>query len=259
MAQDRLRAGLDGHRRKAPGRARRRRLQHQDVHRRRPDPADAAGQARQGGASAISGWGASPAPRHRGECDHHPERVAIIDEAGSLTWERTHRRSNALARALPGRGRREGDGVAVMCRNHRCFIEATMACAKLGAVAPLPEHGLRRPAARRRGRARGARGADLRRGVRRAARRGARRAGSLQRFVAWAGRRTTSDDPTLDELIASDGDCDLDPPAESSRFVILTSGTTGTPKGAQRGQPDSARPAGGAVLEDPAAARRDGR
>jgi fatty-acyl-CoA synthase len=28
-----------------------------------------------------------------------------------------------------------GDGVAIMCRNHRYFIEATMACSKLGAVA----------------------------------------------------------------------------------------------------------------------------
>ena len=35
---------------------------------------------------------------------------------------------------------------------------------------------------------------------------------------------------------------DLDPPEESSRFVILTSGTTGTPKGAQRGQPETLSP-----------------
>ena len=29
----------------------------------------------------------------------------------------------------------EGDGVAIMCRNHRGFIEATVACSKLGANA----------------------------------------------------------------------------------------------------------------------------
>ena len=43
-------------------------------------------------------------------------------------------------------------------------------------------------------------------------------------------------------MIESHGDEDLDPPNESSRFVILTSGTTGTPKGAQRSQPDTLSP-----------------
>src|SRR4029078_169054 len=55
--------------------------------------------------------------------------------AGSLTWEQTHRRSNALARALRDQGVGVGDGVAIMCRNHRYFIEATMAASKLGANA----------------------------------------------------------------------------------------------------------------------------
>src|SRR3954447_22027351 len=79
--------------------------------------------------------GASPALGSAANAITTPDGVAIIDEAGTLTWERTHRRSNALARALRDEGVSEGDGVAVMCRNHRYFIEATMACAKLGAVA----------------------------------------------------------------------------------------------------------------------------
>src|SRR3954468_12920124 len=79
--------------------------------------------------------GASPALGSASNAITAPDGVAIIDEAGSLTWERTHRRSNALARALQDEGVEEGDGVAIMCRNHRYFIEATMACAKLGAVA----------------------------------------------------------------------------------------------------------------------------
>ena len=79
--------------------------------------------------------GASPALGSAANAISVPDEVAIIDEAGSLTWERTHRRSNALARALRDEGVDQGDGVAIMCRNHRYFIEATMACAKLGAVA----------------------------------------------------------------------------------------------------------------------------
>ena len=46
-----------------------------------------------------------------------------------------HRRTNALARELNKAGISEGDGVAIMCRNHRGFVEATVACSKLGAGA----------------------------------------------------------------------------------------------------------------------------
>src|SRR5256885_4408258 len=80
-------------------------------------------------------WGASPALGSAANAITHADTTAIIDEAGALTWAETHRRSNALARALRDEGIGLGDGVAIMCRNHRYFIEATMACAKLGAVA----------------------------------------------------------------------------------------------------------------------------
>src|SRR5918994_1417441 len=80
-------------------------------------------------------WGASPALGSTANAITHPNDAAIVDQAGTLTWEETHRRSNALARALRDEGVGLGDGVAIMCRNHRYFIEATMACSKLGAVA----------------------------------------------------------------------------------------------------------------------------
>ena len=41
---------------------------------------------------------------------------------------------------------------------------------------------------------------------------------------------------------AFDGESDLSPPSENGRYVILTSGTTGTPKGAQRGSPEGIGP-----------------
>ena len=50
--------------------------------------------------------------------------MGVVDELGELTWGELHRRSNSLARALAERGVREGDSVAVMCRNHRGFIDA---------------------------------------------------------------------------------------------------------------------------------------
>src|SRR3954453_20199153 len=80
-------------------------------------------------------WGASPALGITAAAIHHPDATAIIDERGSLTFDQLHRRSNALANSLKGMGIGYGDGVGIMCRNHRGFVEATLAAAKLGASA----------------------------------------------------------------------------------------------------------------------------
>jgi acyl-CoA synthetase (AMP-forming)/AMP-acid ligase II len=178
--------------------------------------------------------GASPALGVAANAISVPDRVAIIDEAGSLTWERTHRRSNALARALRDEGVEMGDGVAIMCRNHRYFIEATMACAKLGAVAlylntafagPQLADVLERekPAAL----IYDQEFTDLLSGA----------AGSVRRFVGWEEKEGT-DETTLEQLISRSHGEDLEPPSEHGRYIILTSGTTGTPKGAQRSEPE---------------------
>jgi fatty-acyl-CoA synthase len=63
----------------------------------------------------------------------------------------------------------------------------------------------------------------------------------VRRYISWSDGGTEGD-PTIKELIDSASDEELKPPDESSRFIILTSGTTGTPKGAQRGQPDTLSP-----------------
>ena len=178
--------------------------------------------------------GASPALGSAANAISVPDRVAIIDEAGSLTWERTHRRSNALARALRDEGVEMGDGVAILCRNHRYFIEATMACAKLGAVAlylntafagPQLADVLERekPAAL----IYDQEFTDLLSGA----------AGSVRRFVGWEEKEGT-DETTLEQLISRSHGEDLEPPSEHGRYIILTSGTTGTPKGAQRSEPE---------------------
>src|SRR5204863_2857087 len=157
-----------------------------------------------------------------------------------FTFADVHRRSNALARALAGNGVGEGDGVAIMCRNHHGFIEATLAISKLGANGLYMNTAFAAPQL-----------ADVVERERPVALvydeefgqllERAREAGNeigLSRFVAWS-EDGGADDTTLEELIEPTDDRDVDPPDESSRFVILTSGTTGAPKGAQRAQPDS--------------------
>ena len=74
---------------------------------------------------AIKDWGTGPAGGFTAMAMREPQRVGLIDELGPLTWGELHGRSNALARALSARGVGEGDSVAVMCRNHRGFVDAS--------------------------------------------------------------------------------------------------------------------------------------
>ena len=136
--------------------------------------------------TTLARWGRSPAAGSISLADRFPDETAIIDELGTLTFAEVHTRTNALAHALSDRGINEGDGVGIMCRNHRGFIEATVAVSKLGRRRALPEHRLRRAAADRGGGAREAGGDHLRRGVRRAAR-GRRQAAQALRRLARLG------------------------------------------------------------------------
>jgi fatty-acyl-CoA synthase len=188
---------------------------------------------------AAASWrfGASPAAGYAAGAARHPRRIALVDEAGSLTYREVDERSSAVARGLRAAGVGEGDGVAILCRNHRGFVESVTAVAKLGARAVLMNTMFSGPQL-----------ADVakREDVRLLVYDGEFRdllAGlpAMPRFVAW--RDGEDADPALEDLVAQRDRAPLPAPRTSPRFVILTSGTTGTPKGAQRGQPRSLAPA----------------
>jgi fatty-acyl-CoA synthase len=178
-------------------------------------------------------WGPSPATGVALAALHHPDETAIIDERGSLTFGQLHRRSNALAHSLAEMGIGFGDGVGVMCRNHRGFIEVTAAAAKIGASAIYLNTMFAGPQlaeVTRREQAKALVYDEEFSGLLEEV------DDSVQRVIGWADGE--SDGPTLDSLIAAGDESDLKPPPEHARFVILTSGTTGTPKGAQRSNPE---------------------
>jgi acyl-CoA synthetase (AMP-forming)/AMP-acid ligase II len=208
---------------------------------------------------ALRRWGATPAGAYSGAAARHPDRMAVIDERGVLTFRQVHRRTNALAHELRKAGIGQGDGVAIMSRNHRGFVEATVACSKLGAGALYLNTAFAGPQI-----------TDV------LAREDpvaviydeefsalvSAGAASRLRFVAWgepvapsAQTPASSREPTLEELIGRGDDSDLEPPAEKGRVVILTSGTTGTPKGAARPQSDSVEPAAALFSKIPLKAR----
>jgi acyl-CoA synthetase (AMP-forming)/AMP-acid ligase II len=209
---------------------------------------------------ALRRWGATPAGAYSGAAARYPQRSALIDERGVLSFAELHLRTNALARELRKAGIHEGDGVAIMCRNHRGFVEATVACSKLGAGALYLNTAFAGPQI-----------TDV------LAREdpvaviyddefaplvSAGAAGRL-RFVAWSEPQATSAqassaraEPTMEELIARGDRSDLEPPEGKGRIVILTSGTTGTPKGAARPQSDSVEPAAALFSKIPLKARQ---
>jgi acyl-CoA synthetase (AMP-forming)/AMP-acid ligase II len=180
-------------------------------------------------------WGASPATGAATAAIHHPHEIAIVDERGALSFERLNRRTNALARSFAAMGIGHEDGVGIMCRNHRGFIEATLAAAKLGASALYLNTMFAGPQlaeVTRREKPKAlvydSEFAGLLEGV----------DDSVTRVVGWLDEGEETDEATLEQLIAVGSEADLKPPPDKPRFVILTSGTTGTPKGAQRSSPD---------------------
>jgi acyl-CoA synthetase (AMP-forming)/AMP-acid ligase II len=205
----------------------------------------------------LARWGASPAAGIAGAAINHPDEPMVEDEAGSLTFAEVHRRSNALARGLAAEGVGEGDGIAIMCRNHRGFVEATLAISKLGATGLYMNTAFAAPQLA---------GVVEREqpvaliydgefaGLLEQAAEAGKEIG-LRRFVAWTDGGDQAPDPALEDLIEASDDRDLDAPDGSSRFVILTSGTTGTPKGAQRAQPDTLGPLAALFSKIPLRAR----
>src|SRR5215212_9088490 len=197
-------------------------------------------------------WGATPAAGYEASAHRFPNEVGLIDELGQLTFREIHERTNALAHALADDGVNEGDSVAIMARNHRGFVEAVVACSKLGAHALFMNTSFSGPqladvADREKPKAIvydeefAAVLADA----------GKRR----KRYIAWAEPDAETKDPTLESLIERGDRSGVIPPKEAGKAVILTSGTTGTPKGASRSQPKSLDPVAALLDRIPLKAR----
>jgi len=202
---------------------------------------------------ALNKWGPTPAAGYTASAVRFPNDTALIDELGTLTFGEIEQRSNALARAWVKAGIVEGDGIAIMCRNHRGFIDATVACSKLGAHALFLNTAFAAPqitdVVKREKPAALVYDEEFEELTRDAGKR-------RKRFIAWHDGAQGANDPLLEDLIAGGDPSPLDAPLEKGRVVILTSGTTGTPKGASRKQPESLDPAAALFSKIPLKARQ---
>jgi fatty-acyl-CoA synthase len=176
----------------------------------------------------------------------HGDHAVIIDERGELSYKELDERTNALANAWRKHGLEAGDGVAILARNHRGFLEAVFAAAKCGARIVLLNTSFAGPQIREVAQREGTdllvyddEYSEVLAGIDDPPR---------GRFRAWADE---PGDNTLDALIDGADRSAPPKPAEWPRITILTSGTTGTPKGAPRSEPRSLSLIGGLLSKVP--------
>jgi len=156
--------------------------------------------------------------------NRNPDGVGLIDERGSLTWQQLQDRADALASGLEITSDWPITAVAILCRNHRGFVDALLAAGKLGVPALLLNTGFSGPQL-----------ADV------LEREQASHiiydeefSGLLDEARARMPRLEELDSESGIELLISKHPGERVPVTKPGRVVLLTSGTTGTPKGANR-------------------------
>jgi fatty-acyl-CoA synthase len=179
---------------------------------------------RREGRSIVSGFALS--------AQRCPNRAALIDEIGTLTWKQLDDSADAFAAALQALVGAAPTTIGIMCRNHRGFVQALIAAYRINADVLLLNTAFAGPALAEvmtrekvgivvfdeefTSTIECALAADP----------------SVRRIIAW------TDDPemrqvTVEQMIA---DWTGRRPARArrtSKLILLTSGTTGAPKGAR--------------------------
>lgn len=152
----------------------------------------------------------------------HPGRLAVIDFQRTLTYRDLAERISGLAAGLRDLGVRPGDRVALLIGNRTEHLESLLAIARCGATAlPIDPH---------------SRAAEL--------------SSLIERFqpaaliteesereeveTPWraTGKPLIATGQDYERLAHSGGDYDANPASDVPCFIMLSSGTTGQPKGA---------------------------
>ncbi len=181
--------------------------------------------------ASLQRWGFGLAGELRQAANRSPRAIAVIDETkGSITYAGLLDRSEKVSAALLRQGYGAGQRIGLLARNHVGAIEVMVGASAIGADIVLLNTGL---SAAQMALVAGqqdlvavihddefdAAVAELPDGIRRI------RESELEAEVAAMGQPAR-----------------LSPPARSGRTIILTSGTTGTPKGAARKTPGGFSP-----------------
>jgi len=161
-----------------------------------------------------------------------PDRPGLIDERGTLTWKQIDDRSDALAAALQAQAGTAPKTIAVMCRNHRGFIEALVGSDRIGSDVLLLNTSFAGPALAEVVEREGADTVIYDEEFTAIVDRALEGRPDTTRILGWTD---STDAPlTVDKLIERHAGQRPRPSERKSDIILLTSGTTGTPKGAKR-------------------------
>lgn len=181
--------------------------------------------------AAYAAWGPGLAGGMKSAALRFPDRLGLIDDLGELTYRELDQRGNAVADSLKSMGIHAGDSVAIMVRNHRGFFDISVGAAKVGADTLFLNTAFAAPQL-----------ADVLERERPAllvydeefADVVALADIAIPKVLAWV-EDNPEGLPTVEGLVNQGSTRAAVAPSEPSRLIILTSGTTGTPKGARRG------------------------
>ncbi|WP_306370823.1 AMP-binding protein [Nocardiopsis sp. CC223A] len=179
---------------------------------------------------ALRTWGMTVAGGYAAAGERVPDHAAVIDDRGESGYAVMNLRGRALARSLHDVGVGPQGRVGLLSRNHSGFVQTMIACGRLGADTVLLNTGLSAPQLADVAQVNGITAlvadeefAEL----------CARIPAEIPRLTAWS-------DSDASDLVwgstAPDG-VDQEPAESPGRLIVLTSGTTGTPKGARRPTP----------------------
>jgi fatty-acyl-CoA synthase len=181
-----------------------------------------------------------------------PNRAAIIDDDGELTYKELDEAANAVAHGLLAKGVRAGDGVAILARNHRWFAIAQFGCARVGARIILLNSSFSGPQIKEVSEREDAKLLIYDDEYAEDVSKADPTLGKLRALgVTPDGDDSGSTDETLADLVAAHSKSPAPKAGKRSSIIILTSGTTGTPKGANRSTPPSLAPIGGILSHVP--------
>jgi len=181
---------------------------------------------------AYRRFGASVASAYAVNAVARAEQAAIVDDERALTYREVDVRTNALANELARLGIGPHDRVGVLCRNGSAFVESVVATSKLGAdVVPLNTSFA---------------AGELKAVLDRERPPVLIHDEEFSEMVEAAGLDASVEaiaaESKLQRLIAEGSELPPEGPDEEGRTVILTSGTTGTPKGARLARPSGLEP-----------------
>src|ERR1700676_4399158 len=184
-----------------------------------------------------------------------PNRTAIIDDDGEITFSELDDAAHAVANGLLAMGVKGGDGVAILARNHRWFLIAVYGAARAGARIILLNNEFSGPQIKEVAEREGAKVIIYDDEYCQAVSKAEPELGKLRALGknpdADGAEPSGSTDETLEDLIARSSGKPAPKTTRNSSIIILTSGTTGTPKGANRSTPPTLAPIGGILSHVP--------